>query len=79
MLLFVKMLLVCIGAARIMMVSVFLSLDNAFKFACARGCCLFVCVFVENIAVYSLSLSSKSGGGPRYRGCDAGICVNSSW
>lgn len=47
--------------------------------ACARGCCLFVCVFVGNIAVYSLSLSSQSGGGPRYRGCDAGICVNSSW
>lgn len=45
MLLFVKMLLVCIGAARIMMVSVFLSLDNAFKFCVCQGV-LFICVCV---------------------------------
>lgn len=47
MLSFVEMLLECIGAATIMMVYVFLSLDNAFKFCeCVRGeCCLFVCVF----------------------------------
>lgn len=44
------------------------------------GSAVYLYVFsIENVAVYSLSLSSQSGGGPGYGGCDAGICVSSSW
>lgn len=62
------------------LVCVFLWLDNAVKFftVWVTRCCLFVGVFyIENVAVHRLSLSSRSGGGLRQGGCDAGICVNS--
>lgn len=51
MLLFVQTLLVCIGADRIMVVSVFLSLDNAFKITCAGGA-VYLCVFLLKILQY---------------------------